>query len=51
LAAVTIDEVDLGRQAALRLSRMQADGPPFDQAEMILMPLEFSEGQTLAAAS
>ena len=49
LTSVTIDEVDLGRQAALLIERMQADQRPWDDDEDILVPLSFSKGQSLAA--
>ncbi len=50
LAAVTIDEADLGRQAALMVGQMQAGQESLDCDKTILVPLGFSEGRTLGAA-
>jgi DNA-binding LacI/PurR family transcriptional regulator len=50
LAAITIDEVDLGRQAASKVAQMVADQQPLDGEDATLMPLGFSEGQTLGPA-
>ena len=50
LAAVTIDEVDLGRQAALLIGQMQAGQEPSDDEENIVVPLSFSEGESLGSA-
>ena len=49
LAAVTIDEADLGRQAALLIGQMQAGQEPSGDEENIVMPLSFSEGQSLGS--
>lgn len=55
LAAVTIDEVELGREAARLLNRLQADQSAFGQQRQVVMPLEFVPGRSLgpppAAAS
>ena len=50
LAAVTVDEVNLGRQAALLLEQMQVGQKPSDGEQNILVPLAFSEGQSLDSA-
>ena len=51
LTSVTIDEVDLGRQAALLIERIRAGQEPSDGEENILVPLSFSEGQSLDTAA
>jgi GntR family transcriptional regulator, arabinose operon transcriptional repressor len=50
LSAVTIDERDLGRQTALLLEQMRTGQRPFQSDECVLVPLGFSEGQTLGPA-
>ena len=51
LSAVTIDERDLGRRAALLIEQMRTGQQPLNNDEYISVPLEFSEGQTIGAAS
>jgi GntR family transcriptional regulator, arabinose operon transcriptional repressor len=50
LAAVTIDEVELGRRAAALLDEMRTGLRPLDDEECVLMPVVFSEGETLGPA-
>ena len=50
LAAVTIDEVDLGRRAAALVEEMRAGLRPLDSNDCILVPVGFSDGQTLGPA-
>ena len=49
LAAVTIDEVELGREAARRLNILQADHSAWGQPRQTMMPLEFIPGQSLGS--
>ncbi len=48
LAAVTVDEVELGRAAAKILSRLQGNCSSSERFEQMVMPLEFFAGPTLA---
>lgn len=48
LAAVTIDEVELGRNAARLLNRLQVDRSAWGQPQQTNMPLEFTPGRSLA---
>lgn len=50
ITAITIDERDLGRRAALLLGEMQTGERPLDSVETVLVPLGFSDGQTLSVA-
>jgi GntR family transcriptional regulator, arabinose operon transcriptional repressor len=47
LAAVTVDEIELGRRAALMLEKIRAGRQPSTDQQRIVMPLGFSEGETL----
>jgi DNA-binding LacI/PurR family transcriptional regulator len=51
LTAVTVDERQVGRQAAEFLQRMRLGELPLDSAETRVIPAGFSEGRTLATAS
>jgi GntR family transcriptional regulator of arabinose operon len=48
LTAVTVDEARLGLEAARLLHEMRQGSRPIDDEEIIVMPVGFSEGQTLA---
>jgi len=47
LAAVTVDEIELGRRAALMIDEMRASRQPLTDPQRILMPLALSEVETL----
>jgi GntR family transcriptional regulator, arabinose operon transcriptional repressor len=47
MTAVTMDEVDLGRRAALLIEQMRGGQHPLDSDDCMLVPLGFSEGQSL----
>lgn len=47
LTSVTVDEADLGRQAARLLREIHEGSRPLDSDEEIVLPLSLSEGQTL----
>ena len=47
LAAVTIDEVDVGRQAVQLIDEMREGTRPIDSNEVITVPLGMSEGSSL----
>lgn len=47
LTAVTVDEEELGRHAAQWLDQMRRREKPLDDATEIIMPLSWSEGETL----
>jgi len=51
LSAVTIDETAMGRRAAQLLGQMQSGQSPLDGQQTILVPLGFSQGQTLGAVT
>lgn len=51
LTAVTIDEMDLGRQAAQLVNQMQAGQQSFVEEKTVFVSLDFSRGQTLATLS
>ena len=49
LAAVTVDEVELGRDAAHLLNSLQVDRSAWGQPRQAILPLEFAAGPSLAA--
>ena len=49
IAAVTADEVQLGRQAVELLDEMRAGRQPLESGRQIMMPLGLFAGQSLAA--
>ena len=50
LTAVTIDEVDLGRRAATLVGQIQTGQKSLSSEDNVLVPLSFSEGQSLSVA-
>jgi GntR family transcriptional regulator, arabinose operon transcriptional repressor len=50
LAAVVIDEVELGREAARGLSRLEADRSSWGHCGQTVIPLEFVAGKSLGPA-
>ena len=51
LAAVVIDEVDLGRQAVQLLDEMRGGTRPIDSNEVVTVPLELFKGDSLGPPS
>ena len=47
LAAVTVDEEELGRQAVRLLGEMRRREMPFNDTTEIVMPLSWAAGETL----
>ena len=47
LSAVTVDEEELGRNAARLLDEMRRREKPLNDATEIIMPLSWSQGETL----